>query len=202
MGEVPVNPTSIRNFYREAVSAILTDILDTVTAETGRSFYVRVRSGVLHVLELTDQVVLAVHKPAGNLAPFDVTREPGSVSVTRSSKDLRNRVVVYSGQDATVSALAEAEDGGSIGLRGQRQLLVEYDDEDGGSAGQKAQTMLAERNTLSEEIRVTVMGSTSIRSGVALTFDWPDLSGTFRVKAVTHKLGTPYTQDLPLLRLS
>lgn len=200
VGAVPAMPTKITQIYHESVSRILTGILDTVTAETGRKFKIRVRGGKLYVAQTGIETVSAQYRAADNLGAHPVQWQAGSPSVKRSIDELRNAVQIYSDQDGAVRILASASDSVSIARYGSRMKVDTYSDKDGASAAQKAKTLLASLNRETEEISVQTFGADSVTAGVLMDFDLTEFSGKFLVTAVTKNYGHPYTMDLTLRR--
>lgn len=201
-GNIPAMSTRITHIYHDAVSTVLQGILDTVTAETGTKYFVRVRSGALHVIPYGKKPVSATYKPAGNLAAFPIQSEPGSLTVKWSVEDLRNAVQIYSDQDKSVSVLAKALDAASIARYGQRVKVDTFSDSDGSTAAQKAKTLLKQLNTVTEEISLHTYGADNVTAGVALAFKEAEFTGNFLVTAVTHTYGHPHTMDLTVKRVS
>ena len=73
-GALPSLPTRITEVWTgDTPETILQDILAVCSAETGKQYKRRVRGGALSVTELPTQAITAWHKPADNLAPFDIT---------------------------------------------------------------------------------------------------------------------------------
>ena len=80
-GDLPSLPTRITEVWTgDTPETILQDILAVCAAETGRQYKRRVRGGVLTITELPMEAITAWHKPADNLAPFDITTAKGPVS--------------------------------------------------------------------------------------------------------------------------
>ena len=200
-GTLPSLPTRITHIYHDAVSTILQDILNTVTAETGKQYFIRVRGGKLCVLERGSKTVTAKYKAADNLPAHFIQMQVGSPSVKRSIEDLRNAVSIYSDQESSVKVLASASDEASIARFGRRMKIDTFSDKDGSSAAQKARTLLASLKKETEEITVHTFGSDDVTAGVLLYFELPEFTGTFLVSAVSKNYGHPYTMDMTLRRV-
>lgn len=199
---IPSMSTRITHIYHDAVSTVLQNILDTVTAETGTEYFVRVRSGALYVIPYGKKPVSATYKPAGNLAAFSIQNEPGSLTVKWSTEDLRNAVQIYSDQNDSVSVLAKASDANSIAKYGQRVKVDTFSDSDGSTAAQKARTLLKQMNKVTEEITLHTYGADNVTAGVVLAFKEAEFTGNFLITAVTHNYCHPHTMDLTVKRVS
>lgn len=201
VGGLPQMAAAITKIYHDDVSTILTDILDTVSAETGKQYHIRVRGGKLYVLERGGGVVTARYQAADNLPAHLIQLQTGSPGVKRSIEDLRNAVSIYSGRDTGVSVLATAEDAAGIARYGRRMKIGTFSDKDGATAAQKAKTLLKTLNAEKEEITVQTFGADNVAAGVLLYFDLAEFTGMFLVNAVTKRFGHPYTMDLTLRRV-
>lgn len=201
VGDLPVLPTKITHIYRDSVSTILDDILDTVSAETGKQYFIRLRGGKLCILERGSKLVTARYKAADNLPAHLIQTQVGSPSVKHSIEDLRNAVTIYTDQDSSVSVLASVSDDASIARFGRRVKIDTYSDQDSSTAAQKAKTLLASLNKETEEITVHTFGADNVTAGVLLYFDLSEFSGTFLVSAVSKNYGYPYTMDMTLRRV-
>ena len=104
VGQLPSLPTRISEVWTGATpEAILQDILSICSAETGKQYKRRVKNGALQVTELPSTPMVAYHKPADNLAAFDITIAKGTVSGSDSMDELCNSVVLTAGgQDAAI----------------------------------------------------------------------------------------------------
>lgn len=200
-GSIPTMNTAITKIYHDAVSTVLQDILETVTAETGTEYKIRVRNGKLYITPYGTTPVTATFQPAGNLSAFEIQKQPGVPNIKWSIDDLRNAVQIYSDQDNSVSVLASASDADSVARYGQRMKIDTFSDSDGATAAQKAKTLLAQLNAVTKEISIHTYGADSVSSGVVLAFDLDEFAGNFRVKAVTHNYDHPHTMDLTLKRV-
>lgn len=202
VGTLPDLPAKVTHLYHDSVSTILDGILDTVEAETGKRYFVRIRGGKLCLLQrASGGVVAARYRAADNLPAHLIQLATGSPSVKRSIEDLRNAVTIYSDQDSSVSVLATASDSASIERYGRRMKVDTYSDKDGATAAQKARTLLSALNRETEEITVRTFGADNVTAGVLLYFDLEEFKGTFMVSAVTKQYGHPYTMDMTLRRI-
>ena len=103
VGEIPRLPTRLSEVWTgDAPETILQDILKICSAETGKQYKRRVKGGALYVTELPDTPMTAYHKPADNLAAFDITLAKGTVSGSDSMGELRNSVVLVGGGQTEV----------------------------------------------------------------------------------------------------
>lgn len=200
VGQLPSLPTRITDVWTGATpEAILQDILEICSAETGKQYKRRVKNGALQVTELPTVPMTAYHKPADNLAAFDVTIAKGTVTGSDSMSELYNSVVLtQSGQDAAV--LGRGYNRASINRYGLIQLVESLSgDEDSAQARQRIKNLLDQNDRLTVERQVDELwGADEVESGVLLRFEANQfgVSGNQRVISVTHRYGSPHLMSV------
>lgn len=207
LGTLPAMATKIQDVYIDKEpSAILKDILDKVTAETGTRYFSRVEpERGLCVYAYPTAPVKVVHQLAKNLRPFDPTWSLGAVSGEKSIEDLRNQVVVYRDENDQAERLASASDSASIGKYGWLQHMERADEAvSAAQAAQLARTTLSRLNKPVEAYRVdNMLGADGVRAGVMLRFssDAFGLAGDFVVTQADHSYAqTGHTMSLEVER--
>lgn len=186
--------TTINNLWLgDTPDAIIQDILDTVSAETGKTYHRYVTEEGLVVEELPTAAIKAYHKPADNLPAYDITWALGQVTGEDSMDELRNVVRIAAEQDGTAYVGAMASNADSIAAYGYLQH-VESVTTDPGDAKlrQMAQTLLGQLDRIGRTRTVSeIWGCDEVRSGVVLDFNSPafGLAGKHRVTRVTHHYG-------------
>lgn len=192
--------SSVYQVVKDNAATIAQDILETVTAENGVPYFLRVMGKTLVVRSFGGKPIRGYHKPAENLEAFDILDEASAPAGTWSIEDLRNDIQVYSDQDDKVTVLAQAKDDRSIQRYGRRTAMETYSDKAGVSASAKAKTVLALLNQVSEDLSLHCYGSDRIVAGVRLTLNLAEAQGDYWVTRVVHHLGPPHTMDLTLRR--
>lgn len=194
-GEIAPMKTLINNVWTgDTAATILEDILEACTRETGKEYYYRVEKGHLQVRELPKDPIVAYHKPAENIAPFNITWALGEISGSDSMADLRNVVILAAEDDGKVYIAAQASNPESMKKYGFLQK-IETVTEDEGKAKQEQQskTLLAQYDRLSRTRTLEeIWGADEVKSGVVLQFNTPysGLTGLHRVTHVTHNYGS------------
>ena len=182
---------------------IISEILEACAAETGRQYQYFVSDEGLTVRELPTAAVKAYHKPADNLAAFDITWALGQVSGEDSIAELRNAVVIAAEQDGRAYIGAQASNGASVERFGFLQH-VETVTSDPGDARlrQIAGNLLARLDRVGRTRTISeIWGCDEVTSGVVLDFNSPafGVSGRNRVTRVTHHYGgAGHTMELEL----
>lgn len=192
--------SSVYDIVKDNAATIAKNILETVTAENGVPYFLRMMGNTLVIRSFGETCIRGWHRQESNLSAFDILDEASAPSGSWSIDDLRNHVQVYSDADDAVTVLASAEDAASIRRYGRRTALETFSDQDRVTAASKAKTTLARLNQLTEDFSMHCYGSDRIVSGCRLKVDLEEAKGEFWVKRVSHSLGPPHTMDLTLRR--
>ena len=203
VGTIDLPPTKISKvWFGDTPERILEDILDICGAETGKSYIRRIREGKLHVYPLPETPLTAYHKPADNLAAFDITLAKGTISGSDSMGDMYNAVVLAERDDSVAHILARASNEASIAKYGLLQKVESLSgDENAAQARQRVRNLLAQYDRIKKERQVDeIWGAEEVHSGVLLNFvnNRYDVSGLQRVVGVTHRYGHPHLMSLTL----
>ena len=200
VGTIDLPPTRISQVWVGVTpEQILEDILAICSAETGAVYRRRVRGGALQVAPLPSTPIIAYHKPADNLAAFDITLAKGSVSGSDSMADLQNSVVLAAGGDSA-QTLGRAYNAASIAKYGLLQKTETLSgDENTAQARQRLKTLLDQGDRLTKERTVEELwGADEVESGILLQFQ-PNsygVTGVQRVTGVTHRYSRPHLMSL------
>ena len=125
VGKVCSLPTKITKLWTGSTpSDIISDVLDTCAAATGKEYRHRVDDTGLVVEALPVSPIKAMHKPAKNLAAFDITWALGQVSGEDSTQDTYNAVVIAAEDDGKAYIGAQASNAASIKRYGFMQHIV------------------------------------------------------------------------------
>lgn len=201
VGNIPAMGVKITAVYTgDTFASILEDILDQVTAETGRRFLYRVEGGKFWLRDLPDEIIPVQHRPADNVAPFDPTWALGQLSGGHSlDNDFANAVVLVKEDNDVAYILARAECAASIALFGRVQKTIPVSGDLTGSPAQIVADALAESDRLPGEFTIHEMfGDDNVKSGRVIRFSSEafGLSGPMRVTSVTHEYGHPHLMRL------
>lgn len=200
-------PTKISEVWLgDAVSDIIADILERCSAETGKEYQARMSPEGLVVREQPTTAIKAFHKPAENLAAFDITWALGQVSGEDSIAELYNAVVLAAEDSGKVYRGAQASNPASIAKYGFLQY-VESVTENPGTAqlGQMVRTLLAQKDRVGRTRTISeIWGCDEVTSGTVLDFNSPafGISGRNRVTRVVHHYGgAGHTMELEITAL-
>lgn len=192
--------SSVYDIVKDNAANIAKSILETVTAENGVPYFLRMMGNTLVIRSFGETCIRGWYRQESNLAAFDIMDEASAPSGSWSIDDLRNHIQVYSDADDAVTVLASAEDAASIRRYGRRTALETFSDQDKVTAASKAKTTLARLNQVTEDFSLHCYGSDRIVAGCRLKVDLEEAKGEFWVTRVSHSLGPPHTMDLTLRR--
>ena len=207
VGKVCSLPTIITQLWTGSTPAdIIGEILDTCTAATGKEYRHRVDDSGLVVEELPTAPIQAMHKPASNLAAFNITWALGQVSGEDSIADTYNAVVIAAEDDGKAYIGAQASNAASIKRYGFMQHIETVTENPGTAVlGQMVKNLLQKADKVGRTRSVSeIWGCDEVTSGVVLSFNSPafGISGRQRVTRVVHHYGgAGHTMELELSAL-
>ena len=112
-------PTKITQLWTGSTPAdIISDVLDTCTSATGKQYrHTAWTTAACRSTHPPTTPIKAYHKPAKNIAAFDITWALGQVSGEDSTTDTYNAVVIAAEDDGKAYIGAQASNAASIALR-------------------------------------------------------------------------------------
>lgn len=197
-------PTKITQVWLGDTPAdIISEILETVAAETGKQYQYFVRDDGLVVQELPTAVLTAYHKPADNLPAFNITWALGQVSGEDSIAELRNAVLIAAEGDGKAYIGAQAKNAASVEQYGFLQYIQTVTSNPGtAQLKQMVQNLLSQLDRVGRTRTISeIWGCDEVRSGVVLNFNSPafGVTGKHRVTRVTHHYGgAGHTMELEI----
>lgn len=197
-------PTKITQVWLGDTPAdIISEILETVSAETGKQYQYFVRDDGLVVQELPTAVLTAYHKPADNLPAFNITWALGQVSGEDSIAELRNAVLIAAEGDGKAYIGAQAKNAASVEQYGFLQYIQSVTSNPGtAQLKQMVQNLLSQLDRVGRTRTISeIWGCDEVRSGVVLDFNSPafGVTGKHRVTRVTHHYGgAGHTMELEI----
>lgn len=190
IGEIANIPTVINRIYKDgSISDIIKDILSIATNSLGIRYRLEMREGKFYVDKYTDLIVKPKFQPASNLANINVLDAIGGMSKTESIADMKNSILISSGDERSARVVAVTKDDKSISKYGLLQEVESVDDKDMAQANNIAKNKLKELNRVGEDISIgPLLGDDNVRSGRILEIDNDMfyLKGNYLVKDCTH----------------
>ena len=200
-------PTKISEVWLgDAVNDIIADILERCSAETGKDYQARMSPEGLVVRELPTAAIKAFHRPAWNLAPFDITWALGQVGGEDSIAELYNAVVLAAEDSGKVYIGAQASNAASVEKYGFLQYIERVSENPGtAQLGQMVRTLLAQKDRIGRTRTISeIWGCDEVVSGTVLDINSPafGISGRNRVTRVVHHYGgAGHTMELEITAL-
>lgn len=200
-------PTKVTQVWLGSTPAdIFHDIIELCTAETGKAYQFYAREGGLTVRELPTAVTRAYHRPAANVAAFDITWALGQVSGEDSIAEMYNSVLIAAEADGKAYVGARASNAESIRQYGFQQHVETVTSNPGTAAlGQMARSLLAQNDRIGRTRTIAeIWGCDEVTSGTVLLFNSPafGIEGRCRVTQVVHHYGgAGHTMELEIAAL-
>lgn len=200
VGKVCSLPTKITQLWTGSTPAdIISDVLDTCTSATGKQYRHRVDDSGLQVEALPTAPIKAYHKPAKNIAAFDITWALGQVSGEDSIEDTYNAVVIAAEDDGKAYIGAQASNAASIKRYGFMQHIETVTENPGTAVlGQMVKNLLKNADKVGQTRSISeIWGCDEVTSGVVLRFNSPafGIKGNFRITRVEHHYGRCRAHD-------
>lgn len=191
IGNITNIPTLITKIYKEdTVADIIRDILRLASNELGIKYRLEMREGKLFIEKYLDLIIKPIFKPAVNLSSFNVLNAIGDISKSESIADMRNSILISSGDEKSSKIYAEIKDHANIAKFGLLQEVESVDDKDIAQAKNIAKNKLKELNRVGQIISLDLLGDDNVRSGRILEIDNDmfDMKGKYLVRECTHSL--------------
>lgn len=183
--------TLISKIYRdETLSEIIKDILVQATQETGIKYRVEMRLDTLHIEKQSDLIINPMVQIGNNNILIPVGAAIGNLSKKTSIEELKNKVVVISDEEQSMSILANMQDDNSILKYGSLQEIIVVDKKNEAQSRNIAKNSLNELNRIQEDINVELLGHKDIRAGRIIKINEPvtGIIGSYLIKAANHNI--------------
>ncbi|OLS02236.1 XkdQ/YqbQ family protein [Tissierella creatinophila] len=186
IGRIVGISTPIAKIYKDdTISDIIKDILDQATSTLGIKYRLEMREGKLFIERYTELIV----KPIFKSLNLDVLKNIGGISKSESISDMKNSILISSGDEKSSRVVATAKDNKNISKFGLLQDVESVDDKDIAKAKNIAKNKLKELNKIGEDISLgPLLGDDRVRAGRILELDNNlfGLKGKYLVKDCTH----------------
>ena len=173
--------------------AIVTLAFGEIIKNIMNAVYLGVDDSGLQVEALPTAPIKAYHKPAKNIAAFDITWALGQVSGEDSIEDTYNAVVIAAEDDGKAYIGAQASNAASIKRYGFMQHIETVTENPGTAVlGQMVKNLLKNADKVGQTRSISeIWGCDEVKSGVVLRFNSPafGIKGNFRITRVVHHYG-------------
>ena len=193
--------TLIDKIYKDKkVSDVIRDIIAQEEKHSKVNYYLAFEEGKLKIQPFKKVVVNGEFELSqGNF--IDVNSNVGEVSLSRSIKDLKNSILVTSGDKEAIRVEGKAQDLASIEKYGKLQEVITLEEEQFGKANIVANNELKKLNRIAEDFNIKVLGDDKLKSGKVIELDIPlyRLKGDYLIKQSSHTVnGGIHTANLVL----
>ncbi|NGM81283.1 hypothetical protein G5B47_02525 [Paenibacillus sp. 7124] len=181
-------PTKIKQIYKDEVMTTISDILDQVKAETGKTYRMEMVDDTLTIKKQTDLLINPQVRLTDNTPLFDVTSQISNPSRSLSIEEMKNKVIVVTSEDNSTKIYSESSDTDSIKKYGLLTEVVTLDSKEAAKARNIAKNTLAELNTVKEEVSLDLLGHDDIMAGrlIDVADSISGISGRYLIKSANH----------------
>lgn len=201
-GSIPEMATLIQHiYYNETIAEIINDILQQEMEETGKQYLKEMQADTFTIFEKTSKPITALFKPAFNIGAFDITTVIGNPSRSLSIENMKNSILIISGNEKSVRVLGEAKDTESINRYGLLQEIENVDEKERNQAQNIAENKLKELNRIIETCSLELIGNDTVRAGRVLTIseETTGIQGDYFILSCNHTLnGGIHTMSVEL----
>lgn len=180
----------ITKIYNDkTVSEIIKDIININTAENKKKYVLEMEKTTVKISPYEKIIIDSTYELSKNNL-VKATDFLNSVSHSRSIADLKNKIIVVSGDEKTQRVVAEAKDDASIKEFGLLQEVEKFDEKSKGNAQNIANNKLKRLNRINEDISLTMLGNEKIRAGRIAELENENLylHGEYLIKDCEHSL--------------
>lgn len=189
IGNISSMTTLITKIYNnKTVSDIIKDIIKQVEDTSGQKFRMEMREGKLFIENYKDLIIVPSFKPAINVAGFNPLLAIGDINKKENIIEMKNKIVIYSGNEKKVKVVAIAKDDKSISKYGLLADTESVDQKELSQAKNIAKNKLNKLNKVGQNITLELLGDDNVRAGRIIEIDEKDynLQGYYLVKNSDH----------------
>lgn len=175
------------NYRKQTVQAVINDLLTLATGQTGINYAVDCRNGSVNIRPY--EFIEDITGDLSNILQINSAENLGNVKVTSSMQDMKNRILVYTGDDKNSQIVARANREESERQFGILQEILEPD-KDERNYNVIAQNRLREVNRITNKLDVEMLGDDRIQKGtlIRLRDERTNINGIFVVRSCVHKI--------------
>lgn len=177
-------PTTITHIYVDEIGNIIDDMLSQAEKDQGVKYFKEIIANKLIVKKLEDMII----------TPKIIF--PKTIDIHSSIEEMKNKIIIVSGNDDNSSIVATAEDTSQQDYYGVLSHTETVDETDVAKAQNIADNLLKEKNKILKSTSFEVMGvkdAESIRANRMISLNVGSrLSGYYKIKSATHTLSKGY----------
>lgn len=178
----------IDTIYKDkTIIDVIKDVLDKSTQINGKRFNLEMDKDTL-LINPFKKIIINPKYILSDETEIYINKNIGSINYNDSIDELKNAIIVISGDEKAARHIGEATDEQSIKKYGKIQNIVTLDAKDFSQANTIAKTKLKELNKINQNISLSLLGSSEIRAGRIIEFynEKFKLSGNYLIKSSSH----------------
>lgn len=173
-------PTVVKHIYDDEIGNIFSDMLDKAEKDQGVKYFKEIIANKLIVKKLEDMVI----------TPKIIF--PKTIDIHSSIEEMKNKIIIVSGNDDNSSIVATAEDTSQQDYYGVLSHIETVDETDMAKAQNIADNLLKEKNKIFKSTSFDVVGvkdAETIRANRMIYLNVGSrLNGYYKIKSATHTL--------------
>ena len=188
-------PKVINKVYIDGASDVIEDIIKQQAQSDGKEYDYEMNGPKLKVYRLWDDVGIYKHKPADNLAEFDVTEQHSRITYKHSINGMKNSVRAYINSDTdghlpAIEYVLQDQDNARRYGKLQANFAVQADDQS--RIGELAKNELEDKDKLHREISCVMIGNISARKNRVMYIEdeYTGLKCKVRIASVKHTINS------------
>lgn len=188
--EVSGLDNKIDKIYKDkTISEVIWDIIEQCSQHNSKKFFIEFEKGILKIGPFRKIKVTGQYEVYKNNY-IDVLDNIGDISLNRSIVDMKNSVLVVTGDKNAVRTIGKEQDNESIKKYGILQEVVTLDEKEYKKAALVAKNELKKLNRISEDFNIDILGDDKIKSGRVIDLELPlfNLKGEYFIKESSHSI--------------
>lgn len=188
--EVDGLDTKIDKIYKDkTISEVIWDIIEQCSQFNSKKFFIEMDKGILKIGPFRKIKVTGQYEIYKNNF-VDVLDNVSDISLNRSIIDMKNSILVVTGNEKAIRTIGKEQDNENIKKYGMLQQVVTLDEKEHKKAALVAKNELKKLNRISEDFNINILGDDKIKSGRVISLDLPlfNLKGDFFIKESNHTI--------------
>lgn len=171
------------------ISDIIKDIIELNTAENKKKYTIEMENTTL-LIKPYEKIIIDTSYELSMGHVIKSSDYTGNISLSRSIVDMKNKIIVVSGNEKEQRIVSEKKDDESIKKYGLLQHIESFDEKTKGNVDNISTNKLKELNKINEDLSLTILGNEKMRSGriIELNISNYNLIGEFLIKDCEHEL--------------
>lgn len=182
-----VRGTVNKVYRKQTVQVVLSDLLTLATGQTGINYTVDCRNGSVNIRPYV--LLQDILGDLSNNIQINSADNLGNVKVATSMQEMKNQILVYTGDNENSRLQTLQQDNENINRFGLLQEIIEPGENET-NYSVIAQNRLREKNRITTKLDVQMLGDDRIQKGVLIPIrdNRVNINGIFVVRSSEHKV--------------